>query len=105
MVEASSTNMSVIWASLIGIDLTVDVKPKIRKILNIFEPTMLPMAISVFFLSAAVMFVAISGSEVPMATSVNPINASLTLIARAINMAFSNAKLLPTAKAARPPRT
>ena len=51
--------------------ITADV-PSIRKMLKILEPTTLPMAMSAFFLYAAMTDVANSGSEVPMERIVNP---------------------------------
>ena len=41
--------------------------PKIHKILNMFEPTIFPIAKSVSFLNAAVIETTISGREVPIA--------------------------------------
>ena len=46
--------------------------PRIRKVLKIFEPTTFPMAISAFFLRAAIKEVANSGREVPIEIMVNP---------------------------------
>lgn len=49
-----------------------EVTPRIKKILNIFDPTTFPIAMSAFFLKAAAIEVANSGSEVPTATTVSP---------------------------------
>ena len=56
--------------------------------LNIFEPTTLPIAISDCFLIAATTEVANSGTLVPAATIVNPIIASETSKLRAIITEF-----------------
>ena len=48
--------------------------PTIKKMLKMLLPTMLPTAISEFFFIAAVTEVNNSGSEVPKATIVKPIN-------------------------------
>lgn len=53
------------------------VKPSIQNILKILLPTTFPIAISACFLSAATTEVASSGRLVPIATTVNPIIASL----------------------------
>lgn len=45
----------------------------INKILKIFEPMTLPIAMSLFFLRAATIEVINSGKEVPAAMMVNPI--------------------------------
>ena len=59
--------------------------PKIQNILNMFDPTTLPTAMSTFFLYAATAEVASSGKDVPTATTVSPISAWLTpkLLAKA----------------------
>ena len=51
--------------------------PKIRRILKIFEPITLPTAISLSPFFAAIIEVTNSGSDVPKATIVRPIKASL----------------------------
>lgn len=43
-----------------------------NRMLKIFDPMTLPMAISLFFFKAATIDVNNSGSEVPAATMVNP---------------------------------
>ena len=58
--------------------ITCELKPKINRILKIFEPTILPNANCVFFLHAATTEAANSGNEVPQAISVSEIIASLT---------------------------
>lgn len=47
--------------------------------LKIFDPTTFPMAISLSPFLVATILVTSSGKEVPMATIVNPIRASLIL--------------------------
>lgn len=54
------------------------VTPKIAKMLNTLEPKTFPIAIPLLPLRAATMLVASSGKEVPPATIVSPITASLT---------------------------
>lgn len=61
-----------------GISLTNDVVPRIKKILKIFDPTTFPTASSTFLRNAATILVTSSGILVPMATTVSPINKSLT---------------------------
>ena len=60
-----------------------------------FEPTILPIAISLSPLIAAVTLVTNSGKLVPIATIVNPITFSLTLNVIAILFAFSTTNSLP----------
>ncbi len=69
--------------------------PITNKILKIFEPTILPIAISAFPRLAAVTEVTNSGRDVPNATMVNPIIRSLTPKYFAIPLAPSTAKLEP----------
>jgi hypothetical protein len=47
--------------------------PRIQKILKIFEPTILPTAMSVCHFRAATIDVTSSGRDVPIATTVRPI--------------------------------
>ena len=58
------------------IDRTIAVPPKIKPKLKILEPTTLPIDISVWPVSAALMVTANSGADVPKATTVNPITQS-----------------------------
>ena len=58
--------------------LTTELVPAIARILNRLEPTIFPIAISGFFLSAETTDVASYGKLVPAATIVSPITASLT---------------------------
>jgi hypothetical protein len=53
--------------------------PITRRILNIFEPTTLPTAISLEFLRAAFILTAVSGELVPKATIVSPTRIEGTL--------------------------
>ena len=71
--DMMATNKLVFSAELNGNGLMVELTPSTKKILKIFEPTMLPTAKSVFFLYAANAEVANSGNDVPTATTVNPI--------------------------------
>ena len=66
-------------------------------------PTTLPSAISQFFLKAAIQEVASSGSDVPNATTVRPIIASLTPNDCAILVALFTITSPPTTKPMRPP--
>ena len=50
--------------------------PRMKRILKIFDPMIFPRARSVFFLYAAMIEVASSGSEVPIAIIVSPITLS-----------------------------
>jgi len=52
---------------------TVDDIPIIPNMLNMFDPTTLPIAISASFLKAAIIDVISSGKLVPKATIVTPI--------------------------------
>ena len=70
------TEKSTIFNVALVIGLTIAVAPRIAKILKIFEPMALPMAISFSPLHVATTEAASSGSEVPIATTVNPITAS-----------------------------
>ena len=56
---------------------TCEQSPRISAILNILDPTILPKAILVFFLMAAAMDAASSGSDVPQAIRVRDMNESL----------------------------
>lgn len=83
--------------------LTVAEHPNTRKILKMLLPITLPSAIAVFPLRAAVTDVASSGREVPIATIVRPITASLTPMAEAIPDAPSTNKSPPKIRPASPP--
>ena len=54
-----------------------DVIPIIASKLNIFDPIQFPKTTSAFFRTTAINVVANSGNEVPIATNVRPITASL----------------------------
>ena len=69
------------------------------------DPMMLPRAISVFFLSAAVIDAASSGREVPQAIRVMEMAASLMFHALAIFIALSTKKSQLVTRIARPPTT
>ena len=68
--------------------------PKINERLKMFEPITLPRANCVFFFEAATSEAANSGMEVPHATRVMLINASLTPHASAIAIALLRKKYL-----------
>ena len=53
------------------------VTPRIMRVLNIFEPTMLPIAMSAFPCNDERKLTTISGVDVPMPTIVNPMTNSL----------------------------
>ena len=55
-----------------------DVIPNTERILNIFDPTILPTEIALSFLNAAMAEVANSGKDVPKATILIPITISDT---------------------------
>ena len=83
----------------------IAVRPRIPRILKMFDPTILPMAISDCFRNAAINEVASSGKDVPTATTVSPINASDTPKVRAIVTAPSTMKRAPNINATSPPIT
>ena len=56
-----------------------EVIPIIASKLNIFDPIKFPKTTSAFFLTTAINVVASSGNDVPIATNVSPITASLIL--------------------------
>ena len=62
----------------------LELTPRIKKTLKIFDPTIFPTAISGCFLRAAATDVASSGSDVPAATIVRPIKLSLMPKVRAM---------------------
>ena len=72
--------------------------------MKIFEPTILPIAISAFPFLAAVTEATNSGSDVPKATIVKPINFSLIPIAVAIAVAAFTEILAPQTTTAPPIR-
>ena len=68
------------------------------------EPTMLPSAISVFFLTAAAMDAASSGKDVPQAINVRDMKASFTPNDLATSTALSTKKSQLVISKAKPPR-
>ncbi len=70
--------------------------------LKMFDPTMLPTAISVCLRNAAITLVASSGSDVPTATMVSPITASEMPNSRAMVVALSTRKPAPITRATSP---
>ena len=88
---------------LIFIGEMTPVKPNIAKILNTFEPNTLPIAMPLLPFFAATTLVASSGRDVPPATIVSPITASLTPSCCATKVAESTNRLLPIINPAKPP--
>lgn len=76
--------------------------PRTRNILKILLPTTLPIAMPGFPFRAAATEVASSGREVPQATMVSPMTASLTPNALAISDAPLTKRSPPNMSAARP---
>ena len=67
-----TTPTSMLLLILKGSGFTTELIPRTKKILKIFEPTTLPIAISTFLFFAATAEVASSGRDVPIATMVSP---------------------------------
>ena len=80
----------------------MDDTPKIKKILKILEPITFPTAISLSPFFAAIIDVTNSGNDVPNATIVNPIIASLRPKNLAISFAPSTDKSPPQTIPAKP---
>ena len=76
---------------------------RINKILKMLEPIIFPTAISAFFLRAATIDVANSGSDVPAATTVSPMIFWLMPIDSAISIALFTTRWPPSTSPARPP--
>jgi hypothetical protein len=76
--------------------------PITRRILNIFEPTTLPTAISLEFLRAAFILTAVSGELVPKATIVSPTRIEGTLKILAMEDEPSTKKSAPLTSKAKP---
>lgn len=87
---------------LILMGANTDEIPRIQKILKIFEPTILPTAISFCPFRAATIDVISSGIDVPMATIVRPITRSETPNNCAILTAPSTNIFHPTMSPTRP---
>jgi hypothetical protein len=81
-----------------GIGPTSEAMPMIDSRLNRFEPSTLPSATPPSRFSAAARVVASSGSEVPTATMVSPITASLTPRSRATPTAPSTSRSAPSGR-------
>ena len=73
----------------------IPVAPIIQRVLKIFDHTIPPIARSVFFFIAAIILVASSGSDVPIAIIVTPINDFGTQKVSAIETALSTIKFPP----------
>lgn len=89
-------------AELKGIGNINPATPSTNSILNILEPTILPIAISDSPLRAAIILVTSSGRLVPNAIIVRPITRSDTPIYCAISMADNTVILLPNISAISP---
>ena len=72
MVIPNINPKSTIISGLTGIGVINELNPKINKMLNMLDPTIFPITIWFSFLLSAVRDVTSSGSEVPIATMVNP---------------------------------
>ena len=88
----------------ICIGLMTPVRPMTSKMLNTLDPNTFPMAIPLLPLRAATTLVANSGIDVPIATTVRPMTASLTPRAAATFVAPSTNTLLPSTRQASPTR-
>ena len=77
IIEPKSTERSTRPIPCMFMGEITPVTPKISKMLKTFEPNTLPMAMPLLPLRAATALVASSGSDVPPATMVSPITASL----------------------------
>lgn len=97
-----ATSTSVEAAVLNGSCVIVAVNPRIKNTLKIFDPTILPTAISSCFLRVATTDVASSGNDVPTPTIVSPINASLSPAVCATFTASVTKIFPPSTKPARP---
>ena len=79
------------------------VTPRIMRVLNMFEPTILPIAMSAFPWNADRKLTTISGVDVPMPTIVRPITNSLIPNFFAMLDEPSTSQLAPKSIRARPP--
>ena len=102
IIVATNTAISNTYELLTFIGKIVADAPIIRKILKIFEPTTLPTAISLSPFLAAITDVTNSGRDVPHATIVRPISASLRPKNLAISFAPSTDKSPPKTMPASP---
>ena len=64
--------------------LIIAVVPRIRRVLNIFDPIIFPTAISALPWAADMKLTTISGADVPMPTIVRPMTNSLIPVLRAM---------------------
>ena len=81
---------------------TTEESPKIIRIFRILLPTMFPMVISAFPLTAAVMLTAASGALVPMATMVSPMTSCDMPSRPAISEAPSTKRSAPFTRSTNP---
>ena len=102
IIEPKSTERSTRLIPCMFMGEITPVTPKISKMLNTFEPNTLPMAMPLLPLRAATALVASSGCDVPPATMVSPITASLMPMALATVVAPSTKRLLPSTNQPKP---
>ncbi len=93
--DASITSKSAREECVSAIGLIADERPVMNAMLNILEPTILPMAMSFSFFIAATTLVTSSGKDVPAATIVSPTRDSLIPKSLAILDALSTTSLPP----------
>ena len=95
MVIAVMKAISAIISGSIGIGMITLLIPRINRMLKMHEPSTLPMTIPFSPFLRAVIEVTSSGRDVPIATTVRPIRASLKPKNEAISLAPSTTKLEP----------
>ena len=84
---------------------TIPVAPSTHIRLNRHDPTMLPTAMSRWPRNAAIIDVASSGSDVPIATTVSPITSSLTPKCLAMSVAEPTRSCEPSTSTTNPATT
>ena len=94
-IEITIAEKSTFVMPLSCIGQITPVVPRISRMLKTLDPSTLPMAIPLLPFFAATTLVASSGMDVPIATMVSPVTASLTPIILATSVALSTNKLLP----------
>jgi len=93
--EAKAIKVSILNASENGTGIIKLESPTTKRMLNKLLPIIFPIAMSQFFLKAAITEVKSSGKDVPKATIVKPMNLSLQPKKRAMKVADFTTKLLP----------
>ena len=97
------SGISVLTLSrVIEIGLISAVKPSMKSVLNMLEPTMLPIAMSALPFKAPVRLTTSSGVDVPMPTIVKPITNSLNPAFLAIVDEPSTSQSAPSTTSASP---